>query len=247
MHKKILTVGATLAMSSTPAFAEGFDLNLGGEPGDWSGPYVGVNLDFAHSEGSSDFDGDRFAGRDWDITAGSVEAGFNVQHGAMVFGADGQFSIGGDRNSHSDFYVADSGYDANEQSETELEWFGAVRGRVGLAASPNLLVYGAGGVAFGQVNSTYIYDEGYSDWTIYHEQGQNEEFALGWTLGVGAQWALNQNWSVKAEYSRVDLADTETDVVIEYNEWDWESEGDVSPVETSNEFDVVRIGVSYRY
>src|SRR3569832_2140780 len=36
----------------------------------------------------------------------------------------------------------------------KLDWFGTVRGRIGLAATPRVLLYGTGGLAYGHVSTS---------------------------------------------------------------------------------------------
>ena len=40
-------------------------------------------------------------------------------------------------------------------TDHKLEWFGTSRSRLGFLATPNLLLYGTGGVAYGQTKDTY--------------------------------------------------------------------------------------------
>ncbi|MBN8607923.1 MAG: porin family protein [Caulobacterales bacterium] len=247
MQGKILTVGAALAMSTTPAFAEGFNLNFGGEPGDWSGPFVGASLQYVESEGESEYSG-RDLGQDWNHLSGGVEAGFNIQRGPMVFGVDGQVAYAGQRSRSTSFYVADMGYDGTDSVESELEWFGTARARLGYAASPNLMVYGAGGIAFGQVNTTAINDVGYdSDFIVYEAEGREERTELGWTVGVGGQWAVNDRWSVTAEASHINLDDSQTHMTTTYSDFGWGTPGDdVGEVTSKNDVNIFRVGVAYR-
>jgi outer membrane immunogenic protein len=68
------------------------------------------------------------------------------------------------------------------------------------------LVYGKAGVAWGHTD--------YSDnWTITGIPGVtslfgglgNENHRAGWTVGTGIEWAIWNNWSVKAEYDYLDF------------------------------------------
>lgn len=88
---------------------------------------------------------------------------------------------------------------------TSLDWFGTVRGRVGILASPNLLLYGTGGLAYGQVKSSTAASftttaDGYA--------GTASDTRVGWTAGAGGEWMASSNWSFKAEYLYVDLGKT---------------------------------------
>jgi outer membrane immunogenic protein len=90
---------------------------------------------------------------------------------------------------------------------TSLDWFGTVRGRLGVLASPNLLLYGTGGLAYGQVRSSTVGifpPPGSSDTYI----GSASTTRVGWTAGAGAEWLVSGNWSVKAEYLFLDLGRT---------------------------------------
>jgi outer membrane immunogenic protein len=77
-----------------------------------------------------------------------------------------------------------------------------VRGRAGILATPELLLYGTGGAAFANVKTT--------DFAFFAFDGSTNTAAAsttrtGWTAGAGAEWALGANWSVKLEYLYVDL------------------------------------------
>ncbi|MGV3635061.1 MAG: outer membrane protein [Pseudorhodoplanes sp.] len=106
--------------------------------------------------------------------AGGIQAGYNWQNGIFVFGFEGDLNL-----SNSD--------DTFAPWQFSNPWFGTVRGRVGVAAWNNLLFYATGGIAFGglqaQLNAL-----------------EEDRSHLGWTIGAGAEYALTQNWSVKAEY-----------------------------------------------
>ena len=70
-----------------------------------------------------------------------------------------------------------------------VDWFGNVRGRIGLSYfSPTLLFYGTGGFAYGDIrlNSGGL--------------GTLVSTGTGWTAGGGVEWAFMPNWSAKAEY-----------------------------------------------
>ena len=66
-----------------------------------------------------------------------------------------------------------------------LDWFGTVRGRVGVTFMPSLLIYGTGGFAYGQYRSGLTL---------------NTAVQSGWTAGGGVEWMFMPNWSAKIEY-----------------------------------------------
>jgi outer membrane immunogenic protein len=97
-----------------------------------------------------------------------------------------------------------------------LDYLGTVRGRVGVLARPDLLLYATGGLAYGRV------DKGGSVFTAVtnsvfgnrfsFSQGFSSNTRTGYSVGGGFEWLLMRNWSVRAEYLYYDL-DSDTLVV----------------------------------
>jgi outer membrane immunogenic protein len=98
--------------------------------------------------------------------------------------------------------------------EQKLDWFGTVRGRIGPAITPTILIYATGGLAYGRVRSTYSV----SGTNITGGQGTNtvtltpvaasfgdSTTKIGWTVGAGLEGVLSGNWTGKIEYIYVDL------------------------------------------
>jgi outer membrane immunogenic protein len=86
-------------------------------------------------------------------------------------------------------------------SEHKLSWFGTVRGRLGVTVTPDLLLYGTGGLAYGHVDAS-------ANWfSSVDEQAPASvsKTKVGWTAGAGAEWMFAHNWSAKLEYLYVDL------------------------------------------
>jgi outer membrane immunogenic protein len=92
----------------------------------------------------------------------------------------------------------------------EVDYLGTVRGRLGWLASPTLLAYGTGGLAYGGVKaSTSIFQ------TIAPPPGNVvpnfasssgiSQTRTGWTAGGGFEWMLDPHWSAKVEYLYYDL------------------------------------------
>lgn len=71
--------------------------------------------------------------------------------------------------------------------ELDVEWQASLRVRLGYAMD-RLLIYGAGGVATSRVKvdatPAFVVKDTFT----------------GWTLGGGAEYALNQNWTTRLEY-----------------------------------------------
>jgi outer membrane immunogenic protein len=88
-----------------------------------------------------------------------------------------------------------------------------VRGRLGAAVTPDFLLYGTGGLAYGQVDNfanTNLIDNDGPTLPIGH--GASMDFPAsvsrvkaGWAAGAGGEWMFAHGWSAKVEYLHVDL------------------------------------------
>ncbi|TPQ30564.1 porin family protein [Bradyrhizobium guangdongense] len=137
---------------------------------------------------------------------GGVQAGYNFQTGPWVFGIEGDIQASGADDTFAPWKFSNP-------------WFGNVRGRAGYALN-NILVYGTAGLAFGKLNGQTFFGVSESHTTA------------GWTVGVGAEVGLTQNWSAKLEYLYIDLST---------------SQFAITGVSNGYSASVVRAGVNYRF
>lgn len=91
-----------------------------------------------------------------------------------------------------------------------MDFFGTVRGRLGYLVMPNLLVYGTGGLAYGNVSySVNLAQYGLNTVGTVNQlalgSGNYSNVQVGWTAGGGAEWMFMPNWSAKVEYLYYDL------------------------------------------
>lgn len=97
-----------------------------------------------------------------------------------------------------------------------INWLGTIRGRAGWLASPTILLFGTGGLAYGGTlaSTSHVYAESdsasmsaggvtmfstASSYPMTLGFGQVNAVRVGWTLGGGGEWMVAPNWSVKAE------------------------------------------------
>ena len=136
---------------------------------------------------------------------GGAQAGYNWQTGPWVFGIEGDLQVTGASDTFAPWKFSNP-------------WFGTVRGRAGYALS-NILFYGTAGLAFGELKGeTFGLTETHTN--------------AGWTVGVGAEFGLAQNWSAKLEYLYVDLND---------------SNFTITGAQNGYRFGLVRAGVNYHF
>jgi len=182
MSRFVLGALALIAAGWTVS-AQAADLNYGSPPYtgnqlydafSWARPYLGVNLGYAW--GSVANNPAKPSG-----FVGGVQAGYNWQNGAFVFGLEGDIQATGAEETFAPWKFSNP-------------WFGTVRGRAGFAFN-NILFFGTGGLAFGELRATTF--------------GLSESHTnAGWTLGAGAEMGFAPHWSAKIEYLYVDLANS---------------------------------------
>jgi outer membrane immunogenic protein len=142
-----------------------------------------------------------------------------------------------------------------------VDWFGTVRGRLGYLVSPDLLIFGTGGFAYGEVKHTAAItnlsgvENGVGDprrFTVNCQAsaacytGSSSRIAIGYAVGGGIEYALMRNWTVKAEYLYVNLGSDKlaaTPVSI----LNGPNQSNVSAAYTDTHFNLVRIGANYRF
>jgi outer membrane immunogenic protein len=169
----------------------------------WTGFYMGVNAGFGSAR-------DRVSHQVFLNPSmllspqggfGGAQIGYNWQGdsllGPIVYGLEAD--IQGASLSGGGAYVL-----PYTQYGQKQDWFGTVRGRVGLADGP-ILSYVTGGLAYGNAKSTI----GGTTTTAL----SNNRTATGWTIGSGVEAALGGNWTGKIEYLYLNLGN-HTDTVL---------------------------------
>ena len=142
----------------------------------WAGPYAGINLGYG-------FGGHvKAPGVDAKTKGfiGGVFGGYNWQQDNFVYGAEADIGYNGTKGS-------DNGLSA----KTGIE--GSLRARLGYSVTPEILLYGTGGLA---VKDQKIDDSftGVSD----------NKAMLGWTAGAGTDIKITDNVFGRVEYRYTD-------------------------------------------
>ncbi len=136
----------------------------------WSGPYVGVT-------GGYGWEGGTVSGNGW---IGGAYAGANVQTPTnLVLGVEGDITASGKSGTSGGLTVSNP-------------WDATLRGRLGYALG-NVMIYGTGGLAVGEVKATTT--------TPSNETATQ----LGWAAGGGIEAALGRNVTGRVEYRYTDL------------------------------------------
>jgi outer membrane immunogenic protein len=89
--------------------------------------------------------------------------------------------------------------------DQKLEWFGTVRGRAGILATPRVLFYATGGLAYGSIKTNAALAGVTNGGVAITSVGSSTDTRVGWTVGAGVEGKITQNWSAKLEYLYMDL------------------------------------------
>jgi outer membrane immunogenic protein len=171
----------------------------------WTGFYIGANAGGAFRTNNNLYNNTLFFGGAAPVFGfnngsnngrfiGGGQAGVNYQVGQFVFGVegDGQALVGGRP-------TFPGGVGGGSTS-----FLGTVRGRGGLAFDC-LIVYGTGGVAFGNSNLPTTAVATVAGIPGFFTTANGNNMRVGYAVGAGLEYAFAPNWSVKAEYLFTDL------------------------------------------
>jgi len=186
----------------------------------WTGFYVGVHAGYGYADNNISTVGNAAntianvanlarppsLSVDNDGFIGGVQAGYNLQFGALVVGVEADISLsdmssGVSYASPFTFGAALAG--TRSEFTQEMDYFGTVRARVGFAFD-RAMIYATGGLAYGEVsaNANFFNSAGFLQFT-----GSSSEVEVGYTLGAGLEYAFTNNITLKAEYLYFDLGD----------------------------------------
>ena len=151
---------------------------------------------------------------------GGGQVGYNHQMGHVVVGLEGDMdAVGGRARQFSSYALpATALTSANTVTinrSTEPNWTATIRGRVGWATGP-VLVYGTGGLALADVRQSAFYTYTPTVTAAVAAANPGTSFGpfangssagsvlTGWTIGGGAEYAVNHAVSIGAEYRHAD-------------------------------------------
>lgn len=192
---------------------------------DWSGFYLGVAGGGGFGSSQKTFSNGMQTPEfkvDGAIVGGTV--GYNKQWGNIVAGLEGDFSwseVHGSANCPNPVFTC----------QTNATWLATLRPRVGYALG-NFMPYVTGGLAVGDVNvKSFLTSTGSGANGVDFTKTQ-----LGWTTGAGIEVSIFSNWSLKAEYLYIGLADAN-------------GPSDKPPITTITRFNenIIRGGLNYTF
>ncbi len=184
------------------------------QPYNWTGFYLGGQLgaQWMHSRSSFNYrdlgygdGGLYFSGsntfHDTSFMGGG-QVGFNWKPAGMplVLGVEADV-IWSNHDKGGEIYHFAYSYN-HIDGRSELGVQGSIRGRLGWAIK-RVLLYGTGGVGFGDCKATTIY----TDRILGSVSFDKSKTGVGWTVGAGVEYALPflSHWLIRVEYRYTDL------------------------------------------
>ena len=182
----------------------------------WTGFYAGGN--FGYGVGHDGLDIQRFATDGtptrtlFNLTQspagviGGAQAGYRLQRGWLVIGAEADFQWSKQKDTSC---INCTGAAINY--DEKRDWFGTVRGVVGVAQN-SWLWYVTGGFAYGRVAIDHNVPAG--DFIL----ARSHSTEIGWAAGAGVETKLgSSNWSARFEYLYMDLGTVSFDSICSAN------------------------------
>jgi outer membrane immunogenic protein len=188
---------------------------------DWTGFYVGGNVGYSWGRSRDDSTVTNTAGTvlfassdrsNLDGVVGGGQIGYNWQMQNWLVGLEADIQGTGERGDRNFICpvgvctppsggfaaIAVPGPAVAINLNQKLEWFGTVRGRVGVLASPTVLLYATGGLAYGEVKTNETIGAALAGFST-------SDTKAGYTVGAGIEGVIGGNWTAKLEYLYVDL------------------------------------------
>jgi outer membrane immunogenic protein len=230
MKFRILAGVAVTAIMAGSAFAADMPLKAAPPPVlayDWSGMYIGGVLGGGWGTTDSSIPSLGILGILANVPVvqtttssgfiGGVEGGDRYQFGKLVIGWEADITWGNlNGTSNASFgpnpgLLGPFGLTLNRTMTADTNWVGTAVSTVGIAHN-NWLIYGKAGVAWDHTTYTdnwganvSFLGKSFFNGPVFTGTGSDNNNRVGWTVGTGIEWALWNNWSVKAEYDYLDF------------------------------------------
>jgi outer membrane immunogenic protein len=223
MKFRLLASAAIAAVMAGSAFAA--DMPLKAPPPvlayDWSGFYLGGVIGGGWTRTDTSDPGLGVIGTLLNVPVvqttdssgfiGGIEGGDRYQFGKLVVGWEADMTWGNmngtSTSTFSPIGVPPGIFSLTRSITADTKWVGTATSTLGIAHD-RWLIYGKAGVAWAKTDYT-------DNWTANlvgivfpaftgtgSTNGSNQ---VGWTVGTGVEWAIWNNWSIKAEYDYLDF------------------------------------------
>lgn len=177
------------------------------------------------------------------VTLGG-QFGFNKQVQNIVYGAEVDFNwLNLKKDAGGTFVFATNNAPYVLTTSEKAQWLFTARPRLGWAAD-RLLFYVTGGLAVTKIKFGQAYGEPALDFAV-RDVAPATKTKIGWTAGLGGEWALRSAWTVKAEYlyTQFNATDITGQVTSSLDGSSATFSNSLSPLKIH----AARVGVNYRF
>jgi opacity protein-like surface antigen/outer membrane receptor protein involved in Fe transport len=226
----------------------------------WAGFYVGGNFGYGTSRFSTnllyaDGFGNSLAGTGFSVkhdgAMGGGQVGYNWQYGMWLAGLETDMTFEHYRTATVSQCLGAicnptvAGIDApvSVMGQHNLDWFGTLRARLGVAITPDLLAYGTGGLAYGEIEHAGLIWG--SDGMLTNDAATtyaSRALRAGWTAGGGIEVRLAGNVTGRIEYLHMDFGYDRAQAILTSN---------ATPIAVGFNSriteDLVRVGLNYKF
>jgi outer membrane immunogenic protein len=167
---------------------------------------------------------------------GGGQLGYNFQSGWAVFGVQGDID-------GMDVKGTTPCLGGAASCTAKSDWMATVTGRLGGVVGDRTLVYVKGGAAWMHTDHTL----GISGVGIFGGPGavgsiSSSSTALGWVLGLGAEYAFDHNWSAFIEYDYIDFQ--KKNIVFDFSTPGIPA---TANVDIKSKLSIAKIGLNYKF
>ncbi|MCS3903580.1 outer membrane immunogenic protein [Methylohalomonas lacus] len=225
---------------------------------DWTGPYAGFSV------------GPRAEDVDWETTnyqdpdgpsipfesnpnasLDSTDMTFNGFFGynwlvspKVLVGIDGNIAYADNEDTRTSIPGAHDDPPDFSFVETETDWHGSLRGRLGYLITPTIHLYTSAGLAIADTEQTAVCpaDTDFCNPAFGTIQASESETMVGWTVGAGAEAAITSRLFARLDYSYADYGSLDFDGLpaISNESYGFQSKSDY----TSH---TVTLGLAYKF
>jgi outer membrane immunogenic protein len=222
----------------------------------WTGFYAGVHGGYITNEttgtlvglgggaaaaGAATFGGTGARGLDNDGFMFGGQIGGNVQFGMFVAGIEADISYVDIGASNVVTTTGLAGGNGTTTFRSDMEYFGTVRGRLGLAFD-RVMVYATGGLAYADLGYGVDFVAAAPGTARLRGDGDDTEF--GWTVGGGIEFAITNNLTIKGEYLYYEF----DDVTVRATRTDIAAPADFVDVRfRDNNGHIGRVGINFKF
>lgn len=245
----LFAAGLLLSASAGAMTAQAADVEVAA-PDLWSGFYLGAQAGYMQGTGgdtdlcltatglgsqcfSDADDGFDLSDNNMDgVTVGGY-VGYNYRIDQVVLGLEGD--VNWDNASGSNSVLGALNYD------TGINWDISLRARLGLVVDERALLYVTGGPSW--VSTDVDSNLGFIAADVPNVSNGDDSTEFGWVLGAGAEYAITEHLSVKAEYLHGWYGDADLDLFKATDGVDSEKYVLKQNLQTN----VVRVGLAYHF